>query len=136
MDAPYTSSTSKSPPNHWLDSYGNQQFAKWQKAAYKGQRVLYRPLGIVEGFFDTDGTDFEGRADVTSLLKTELATTEPTALRKRISLAWAVFRYKHQLSCAKALDLQDLQLGRPERQKKVLCSTTDFQHRGTSTRCK
>jgi hypothetical protein len=118
MDALYTSSTSKSPPNHWLDSYGNQQFAKWQKAAYKGQRVLYRPLGIVEGFFDTDGTDFEGRADVTSLLKTELATTEPTALRKRISLAWAVFRYKHQLSCAKALDLQDLQLGRPERQKR------------------
>lgn len=112
MEAPCNSSTSKRPPTHWLNKYGDQRFATWQKAALDGQRVLYRPLGIVEGFFDTDGTDFEGRADVTSLLKTELATTDLRALRKKVSLAWAVFRYKHPLACAKALDLRDLRLGR------------------------
>jgi hypothetical protein len=114
MEAPPTSSPSNSPPAHWLDKYGDEQISKWQKAAYNGQRVLYRPLGIVEGFFDTDGTDFEGRADVTSLLKTELATTNTTKLREKISLAWAVFRYKHPLACAKAVDLRDLQPGRQE----------------------
>ena len=118
MEAPYTSPTSKRPPAHWLDKYGDKRLAQWQKAAYKGQRVLYRALGIVEGFFDTDGTDYEGRADVTSLLKTELATFDPRALRSKIALAWAIFRYKHPLACAKALDSQDLQLGRGEAEQR------------------
>jgi hypothetical protein len=107
-----------SPPAHWLDKYGNEQLSTWQKAARTSQRVLYRPLGIVEGFFDTDGTDFEGRADVTSLLKTEIASSDLVALRKKLCLAWAVFRYKHPLVCAKALDLRDLQLGRQEMEQK------------------
>lgn len=130
MEAPHTSSTSKSPPAHWLDKYGDAQFSTWQKAAYDGQRVLYRPLGIVEGFFDTDGTDFEGRADVTSLLKTELATTDPSTLRKKITLAWSVFRYKHPLACAKALDLGDLQLGRQEIEQKCFVVPRTFNIEG------
>lgn len=120
MEAPDTFARSKRPPTYWLDKYGDQRFAQWQKAAFNGGRVLYRPLGIVEGFFDTDGTDFEGRADVTSLLKTELATSDLQALRAKITLAWAVFRYHHPLACAKALTLRDLQLGRQEVEHRCL----------------
>jgi hypothetical protein len=132
MEAQYTSPTSKCLPAHWLDKYGDKRFAQWQKAAFKGQRVLYRPLGLVEGFFDTDGTDYEGRADVTSLLKTELATFDPRALRTKISLAWAIFRYKHPLACAKALNSQDLQLGREEAEQRCFVVPRIFNLEGLS----
>lgn len=91
--------------SHWLDLYASKRL-DWQ---YEGARnILYRNMGIVENMFDTDGVDFEGRADVAVNLHAEIKTTlDHKKLRRRILLAWAVMRQSHALLCCRSAFKQD-----------------------------
>lgn len=65
-----------------------------------GGVAFKRPIGLVECFFDRDGTYFGGRADLPSIQTLE-------ALRRRILLAWANLRAQHVLLRSSAhLDAQ------------------------------
>lgn len=93
----------------WLRRYGNG-YHQWKetRAAQGGSVVYYRPLGIVETGFDSDGTDYGGRADMHSALSFEFKTTMSTvALRKHITLAFACLRLRHALLCATAASAQE-----------------------------
>lgn len=99
-----------SAPNSgpWLDLYAGSRL-DWKQVEQGGQTTYYRPLGLVEGLFDHDGTDFCGRADLTAALTLELHTTlTPEELRRRITLAWTVLRLHHVLLSATAVSLEDL----------------------------
>jgi hypothetical protein len=89
----------------WLDSYASSKY-DWQ-ARRDGNRTSYvRRMGIVEGLFDTDGTHFEGRADLSVDLHVEMRTSLGEAdFRKHIETAWSVMRQKHILLSAKASTL-------------------------------
>lgn len=88
---------------HWLDQYGNN-YHQWRKGLYQGRDFFYRPQGIIEYAFDTDGLHFEGRADINALLTLEAKTglTEEQ-IRKRILTAWTVLRLRHVLLMSKAV---------------------------------
>ena len=84
---------------HWLDRYGTN-YHRWQQVPNKTTTISetwYRPIGIVESTFDTDGTDYEGRADIKTLLEAELSMAcgniSTEALQKKILLAWTVLRF-------------------------------------------
>lgn len=93
---------------HWLNRYA-LGFYQWKHVYQNGIRTHYRPLGIVEGFFDTDGTDYEGRADLTChlILESRISMTKDV-LRRRIHLAWSVLRTRHVLLSSRALSRADL----------------------------
>lgn len=92
---------------HWLDQYGDPEVHAWKTAITDGQTKLYRPLGLVEYAFDSDGRYHEGRADLNVQLdltvKTLLGKEE---LRERIVLAWALFQCEHPLAQSRALERQ------------------------------
>lgn len=91
-------------PSNWLERYANQ-YHEWKNLSKDGKQIYYRPLGIFESSFDTDGTNFEGRADVNALLTLEVQSRLSKAqFRKRVQLAWASLRIQHTLLLAKALD--------------------------------
>jgi hypothetical protein len=98
-------SVSEAP--HWLDLYGNPDSHKWRTSIHDGHTRLYRPLGLVEYAFDSDGRYYEGRADLNVQLdlyiKSSLSKEE---LRERIVLAWALFQCEHPLAQSKALERQ------------------------------
>ena len=59
---------------------------------------------MVEGLFDVDGTDFEGRADLGMNLYVEFRTSlTEEYLTRRITKAWSVFRQKHVLLASRAV---------------------------------
>lgn len=89
-------STQKSA--HWLDGYSNSQHT-WKLCTSKdGTTSFNRPLGLVETSFDTDGTYFGGRADMTATLKLEIRhKLSKTDLRKRIASAWTLLCLQHVL---------------------------------------
>ena len=92
----------------WLDRYANG-YHKWQTSCRDGQQCYYRPLGLVEQLFDTDGTEFEGRADVNSILTLEIRSKlSLEEFKGRLELAWTSLRLQHVLLFAKALDRMDL----------------------------
>lgn len=96
---------------HWLDRYG-ADYHKWQLLCNTKSETWYRPVGIVEGMFDTDGTDFEGRADINTLLEANLsANIGVEALRRQILLAWTLLRFQHLLLSARALCGRDFLSG-------------------------
>lgn len=89
---------------HWLDQYASS-YHDWHKAQDGGKHLFYRPLGLVETAFDTDGVYFEGRADVNALLELEVNHhLSNHQLQTRISLAWTVLRLYHVLLLARAVD--------------------------------
>ncbi|KAJ9669354.1 hypothetical protein H2201_000706 [Coniosporium apollinis] len=86
---------------HWLDRYASGYHA-WQDSNPNGRRIFRRRIGVVESAFDTDGTDFEGRADVNAFLILEARNTLGTEeLRKRVLLAWTSLRLQHALLLAR-----------------------------------
>jgi hypothetical protein len=88
---------------HWLDQYASN-YHQWHKAQNDGKHCFYRPLGIVETAFDSDGIYYEGRADVNALLELQVKhCLSHEQLRKRITLAWTVLRLSHVLLLARAV---------------------------------
>lgn len=93
------------PEAGWLDGYATDRY-DWRA---DGGNTFYRYLGIVESLFDTDGIDFEGRADLSIHLHLELKTRlSPQDLRARILFAWSVMRQKHILLSARVVNGVDL----------------------------
>ncbi|RVX73781.1 hypothetical protein B0A52_02671 [Exophiala mesophila] len=84
-------------PLGWLESYATSHH-EWHEAVHLGSTIFYRRIGIVEGLFNTDGIDCEGRADMTTDLQVEIRTSlSLEKLRDRIVQAWAVMRHRHIL---------------------------------------
>ena len=98
-------STSASP--HWLDQYGNADSHAWKTSTQDGRTKIYRPHGLVEYGFDSDGRYYEGRADLNVQLDLSIKSSlSREQLRERIVLAWALFRCEHPLAQSKALPRQ------------------------------
>jgi hypothetical protein len=92
-----TMSSSSSKP-HWLDRYANAQHAWTPCISANGTPSFTRPLGLVETSFDSDGTYYGGRADMTATFKLEIRhTLSDLELRERIALAWTLLRLHHVL---------------------------------------
>ncbi|KAH0371955.1 hypothetical protein KCU65_g1526, partial [Aureobasidium melanogenum] len=90
--------------SHWLDQYASN-YHEWHEVQIHDRHCFYRPLGIVETAFDSDGIYYEGRADVNAYL--DLAVRHRLSqvqLRQRITLAWTVLRLSHVLLLARAVD--------------------------------
>ena len=105
MQAPRHQDTRQAP--HWLNRYA-KAYHQWHSFKRDGSLFYYRRLGIVESFFDTDGTDLEGRADLNAhLILESRCSLSKDALRQRVSLAWAVLRTQHTLLSARALLASD-----------------------------
>jgi hypothetical protein len=86
---------------HGLSRYANT-YHSWKEDTLNGKNVFKRPLGVVEYSFDTDGTLFEGRADMNSLFTVEIRhSLSKSDFRKRIALVWASLRLQHVLLQAK-----------------------------------
>ncbi|KAM0695938.1 hypothetical protein Q7P36_004421 [Cladosporium allicinum] len=93
---------------HWLDQYGNPDAHAWKTSTTEdGHTTLYRPLGLVEYAFDSDGRYYEGRADLNVQLDLTIRSNlSHEQLRERILLAWTLFRCEHPLAQSKALERQ------------------------------
>lgn len=92
---------------HWLDQYGNADAHAWKTYTANGHTTLYRPLGLVEFSFDSDGRYYEGRADLNVQLDLSVKyALSKEGLRERILLAWTLFRCEHPLAQSKALERQ------------------------------
>jgi len=100
------------PVNHtttfpWLSQYASNHH-RWRTVQHNDQTIFYRPLGFVENAFDSDGTYYEGRADVNLELRFDARTgSTPEQLRRRILLAWTVLRLQHTMLSATAVGRQD-----------------------------
>lgn len=94
-------------PEQWLNWYGGSRY-DWQTVkAGHGRTVFARRIGIVESFFDHDGTDFVGRADMHCLLSSEVQSNLSNVdLQTRFISAWAVLRARHPLLRARAVDAE------------------------------
>lgn len=92
----------------FLESYATSRH-DWRQMTKNGRVAFYRRMGIVESCFNTDGTDFEGRADLTMHLhvamKTRLSLKQ---LRARVELVWALMRQKHILLSARVAKAVDI----------------------------
>ncbi|KAG9850913.1 hypothetical protein KCU77_g7277, partial [Aureobasidium melanogenum] len=89
---------------HWLDQYASN-YHEWHEVQIDDRHCFYRPLGIVETAFDSDGIYYEGRADVNAYLDLAVRHRLPQVqLRQRIILVWTVLRLSHVLLLAKAVD--------------------------------
>ncbi|KAI1147811.1 hypothetical protein F4825DRAFT_465394 [Nemania diffusa] len=83
---------------HWLDQYGKGYHA-WARDG----NGFYRPCGLVETRFDSDGRYFGGRADVNALLTIGVSTRlSEKELQYHIQLAFTLLRLRHCLLGAKA----------------------------------
>lgn len=92
----------------WLESYATSRH-DWQETVHNGEVIHFRRIGIVEGMFNTDGIDYEGRADLTFNLQVELKTSlTPAELRERFIQAWAVLRQRHILLSARVAQRKEL----------------------------
>lgn len=90
---------------HWLSQYGSATTHAWRKVVDDdGRNILYRPLGLVEYAFDSDGRYYEGRADMNCELQLSIRSRLSKAeLRARIVLAWTLLRCQHVLIQAAAV---------------------------------
>jgi hypothetical protein len=101
MLAPETSEATRNLPC-WLSRYANG-YHQWHSLRKNEYLFHYRPLGLVESFFDIDGTDFEGRADLNAhLILESRCSLLDEALKQRIRLPWTVLRTQHPLLAARA----------------------------------
>ena len=86
---------------NWLARYANN-YHTWEVVLIDGKQAYRRPLGLVESSFNTDGSDYEDRADVNALLTLEIRSVlNPDEFRRRILLAWASLRLQHVLMLAR-----------------------------------
>ncbi|EMC93540.1 hypothetical protein BAUCODRAFT_37227, partial [Baudoinia panamericana UAMH 10762] len=89
---------------HWLHLYANEEHYQWQGSELHGRKVFYRPLGLVESVFDSDGRYCEGRADLNVDLEVAVRTSLLREdVRHHILHAWACLRIQHLLLQAKAV---------------------------------
>lgn len=92
-----------SSPDHWLHYYRSNHY-EWNQFLTNGVRGWKRPIGIVEMTFDIDGREFEGRADVTSLVVLELkGKLSKDLVKRKVLLAWASLQAKHVLLRARTI---------------------------------
>ncbi|KAJ9640702.1 hypothetical protein H2204_003331 [Knufia peltigerae] len=88
----------------WLQSYATARH-DWNGITQNGKQLFVRRIGIVESMFDVDGTDFEGRADLTIHLHIEVRTSSTIdTLRDRLLEAWAILRQEHVLLSTKVTE--------------------------------
>ncbi|KAK0256488.1 hypothetical protein LTS09_008603 [Friedmanniomyces endolithicus] len=96
-----------SPAPRWLRHYAAKAEYEWRPAPSSRNAQtsrFYRPLGLVESTFDSDGRYWEGRADLNVMLELEIKSTlDEAELRRRILLAWTCLRSQHWLLQVKAL---------------------------------
>ena len=59
---------------NWLVRYANSYHA-WEEVPIDGKQAYRRPLGLVESSFNTNASDYEGRAGVKALLTLEIRST-------------------------------------------------------------
>jgi hypothetical protein len=79
-----------------------------QNANSNAARSFSRPLGLVESSFDTDGSYFSGRADMTATLTLALSHTLSTAaLRYRVAAAWTLLRLRHVMLMSRVVSSAD-----------------------------
>ncbi|KAK0278084.1 hypothetical protein LTR35_009406 [Friedmanniomyces endolithicus] len=101
-----------SPAPCWLRHYAAKDDYEWRRvpSSHNAQSTrFYRPLGLVESTFDSDGRYWEGRADLNVMLELEIrSTVDEAELRRRILLAWTCLRCQHWLLQAKALASKDM----------------------------
>jgi hypothetical protein len=91
--------------HHWLDNYSNNKHPWHLSTSSNGSQSFTRPLGLVETSFDTDGTYFGGRADMTATLTLRTKhTLSKASLRQRIALSWTLLRLHHSLLSARIED--------------------------------
>lgn len=93
-------------PNHWLRYYGNAEYYRWRRRTdeARGTDAFCRPLGLTEFGFDGDGRHFEGRADINTLLETQISSKlGKNAFRERILIAWTRVRCWHSLLRARTV---------------------------------
>lgn len=89
---------------HWLDQYAAKHHA-WRKVLHNGIKQFYRPFGLVETAFDSDGLYHEGRADINAMLTLEVRSAlSDRQFRERILLAWTALRLQHALLMSKAVE--------------------------------
>jgi hypothetical protein len=95
---------------HWLDRYANNHHPWHLSTSIEGRKTFKRPLGLVETSFDTDGTYYGGRADMTVIFKLAIRhTLSQSKLRKRIALAWTSLRLQHVILMSRVED--DIETG-------------------------
>jgi hypothetical protein len=95
--------------NHWLHRYANKSHFAWQKLSRRNRTRYWRPLGLAEFSFDTDGRHYEGRADLNTQLQVGVRSTlQHHEFRERILFAWTCLRCQHLLLQAKALTGEQL----------------------------
>ncbi|KAH7408429.1 hypothetical protein DE146DRAFT_646199 [Phaeosphaeria sp. MPI-PUGE-AT-0046c] len=96
--------TSQQNP-HWLNRYANNQHAWELNTSANGQQYFQRPLGLVETSFDSDGTYYGGRADMTATFELVIRhTLDKAQLRQRIVNAWTLLRLSHVLLKSRVTD--------------------------------
>ncbi|KNG44153.1 hypothetical protein TW65_09074 [Stemphylium lycopersici] len=90
---------------HWLDKYATN-YASWNlSTGPNSEQTFQRPLGLVETSFDSDGTYYGGRADMTALFTLAIQhKLSAEDLRHRIALAWTSLRLQHPLLLAHVHD--------------------------------
>jgi hypothetical protein len=90
---------------HWLNKYATN-YAAWSLSSTSdGRKFFRRPLGLVETSFDTDGTYYGGRADMTALFTLAIRhDLNKENLRRRIALAWTSLRLQHVLLMSRVED--------------------------------
>ncbi len=92
----------------WLHNYATDRH-DWHKTTSRGRTLFFRRMGIVESLFDNDGSDFEGRADLTIHLHVEIKTSSTLqVLRERIFQAWGILRQEHILLSASVAEAHDV----------------------------
>ena len=119
------------PP--WLHHYANKTHYQWRTLQHFPRPTsynhhvygpippipistsYYRPLGLVESTFDTDGRHFTGRADLNAQLEVEVRISaalnpakNPMDFRQHLLFAWACLRTQHLLLQARALMAEEM----------------------------
>ena len=107
----------------WFRGYASD-FYDWHALNLEDRTHYWRRIGLVESFFDMDGTGYEGRADLNMNLVVETRTSlDLPALRTRLALAWSIMRQRHVLLSARAVQLQDLSRSEERGQDRVFVFT-------------
>ncbi|KAL6242148.1 hypothetical protein RBB50_011060 [Rhinocladiella similis] len=92
----------------WLQNYATGRH-DWHDITPNGKQLFFRRIGIVESIFDVDGTDYEGRADLTIHLHIEIRTSSTIdTLRDRLLEAWAILRQEHVLLSTKVTEANNI----------------------------
>lgn len=82
----------------FLDRYATG-FHQWRTTRHDGQYIHYRPMGVVESTFDSDGLYHEGRADIQYTITHEVRSSlTRDQFREHILLVLTCLRLSHILT--------------------------------------